>query len=150
MGTHVGSCIHHMVKIQQCSVTTWVACVLLLKPHPPPSSVPRPTLSNHYSVLHVYFEQQVMGDSSVWPLSSMPHTDMISHISTASCLDEGPDQVLGATKGCIVEAALVFSRRKQASVQHPQDISQWGLQSTLGFIIPFTTHNPPSRDYYLH
>ena len=81
------------------------------------------------------------------PLSSTSHTYVISHISTASCLD---DHVLGATEGCIVEAALLFSRRKQASVQHPPDPSQWGLQSTLGFIIPFTTHNPPSWDYYPH
>lgn len=33
---------------------------------------------------------------------------MISYIGLASCMDEGSGHVLGATKGCVVEAALFF------------------------------------------
>lgn len=51
------------------------------------------------------------------PPSVQAPTYMISHVGAASCMDEGPGHVLRATKGCIVEAALLLLEEKQESQQ---------------------------------
>lgn len=52
-------------------------------------------------------------------LNPSPHTYTISYVGVDSCTDEGPGHILRATKGCVVEAALLFleGNKHQCNVQ---------------------------------
>lgn len=71
------------------------------------------------------------------PLTPSPHTYMISYVGVASCTDEGPGHILRATKGCVVEAALLLlqGNRHQCNVQ-------WG------FGIHYSICVSQPQDYY--
>lgn len=71
------------------------------------------------------------------PPSVQAPTYMISHVGAASCMDEGPGHVLRATKGCIVEAALLLLEEKQESQQDPKAPSPWVYKAHLGSLFHF-------------